>query len=280
MIEAPEAFSLATQLEQTVKGKIVTEVLAGHTPHKFTWFNPKPEQFPAALCGKRITGARAYGGHIAITVGDMTLLLSEGINLNYIAPGGKLPSKHQLLLGFGDESCLVVSVRMYGGIHCAQDGKVEGGLQPYYEAARDKPQVLSDDFTKEYFMELLRATGADKKSAKAMLATEQTIPGLGNGVLQDILYNARIHPKTKISALDAGQKSALYDYVKNTLAEMARAGGRSSESGLSGNPGGYVPFLSKDTLGQECTRCGAIIVKESYMGGAVYYCPGCQKQTK
>lgn|GEM_PF-2077218 len=36
---------------------------------------------------------------------------------------------------------------------------------------------------------------------KAFLATEQRIPGLGNGVLQDILWTARIHPKLHKCAL-------------------------------------------------------------------------------
>lgn len=45
---------------------------------------------------------------------------------------------------------------------------------------------MSEEFSKEYFMELINAEDAQKKTAKAFLATEQTIPGLGNGVLQDI----------------------------------------------------------------------------------------------
>lgn len=69
---------------------------------------------------------------------------------------------------------------------------------------------MSEEFSKEYFMELINAEDAQKKTAKAFLATEQTIPGLGNGVLQDILYNARIHPKTKINALSTEKRENLY----------------------------------------------------------------------
>ena len=53
--------------------------------------------------------------------------------------------------------------------------------------------------------------------------------------------------------------------------------GRNTESDLLGNKGKYIPWLSKDTAGQPCTRCDEIIQKENYMGGSVYYCPGCQK---
>ncbi|WP_207226946.1 zf-TFIIB domain-containing protein [Cecembia calidifontis] len=36
-------------------------------------------------------------------------------------------------------------------------------------------------------------------------------------------------------------------------------------------------MLSKNTFDHPCPKCGVKIVKEAYMGGAVYYCPNCQK---
>ncbi len=85
---------------------------------------------------------------------------------------------------------------------------------------------------------------SEKLSLKAFLATEQRIPGLGNGVLQDILYNARLHPKKKLGALSDGEFAALFSSVKNTLAEMTRNGGRDTEKDLFGSTGGYVTKLS------------------------------------
>ena len=32
----------------------------------------------------------------------------------------------------------------------------------------------------------------------------------------------------------------------------------------------------KNTLGKPCDRCGELIVKKAYLGGAVYYCSKCQ----
>ena len=108
---------------------------------------------------------------------------------------------------------------------------------------------MTDEFCESYFRKLIYADDAQKKTTKAFLATEQTIPGLGNGVLQDILYNARIHPKTRIHSLSAG---------------------------LFGKSGGYIPHLSKNTAGTICPRCEDMIKKENYLGGSIYYCSGCQ----
>ena len=216
------------------------------------------------------------GGMVEITIGDKVLILTDGVNLRYLAPGSKLPAKHQLLIAFEDESCLVASVRMYGGLMCYDKDAADGVLSNYYLTARSKPQVMSDGFSPEYFLGLINADSAQKKSAKAFLATEQTIPGLGNGVLQDILYHTHIHPKKKISGLTDKERENLFYQIKETMNDIYHLGGRSTESDLFGANGKYVACLSKDTAGMACPRCGETIVKENYLGGSIYYCRGCQ----
>ncbi len=277
MIEAPEAICLARQLNETIKGKRVTYVLVRHTPHKFTFSCGNPDEYPEMLQDKIVGESCAYGGMVQVNAGDVKLVFTDGANLRYYAPGAKLPDKHQLLVGFEDESCIIVSVRMYGGILCFAGDSFDGGLNAYYSCARTKPQVMSDAFTKEYFLGLINAGDVQNKSAKAFLATDQMIPGLGNGVLQDILYNARVHPKTKIATLSVRQREELYHHVKDTTCEMLEKGGRSSEKDLFDRKGGYISYLSKDTVGTHCLRCGDTILKENYMGGSIYYCNTCQK---
>ena len=114
-------------------------------------------------------------------------------------------------------------------------------------------------------------------SAKAFLATEQRIPGLGNGVLQDILHKARIHPKRKVETLTDGEREPLFHSVKSTLKEMTAQGGRDTTRDLFSKPGGYRTRLSQITVDKPCPVCGGMIVKQPYMGGSIYFCDGCQK---
>lgn len=58
----------------------------------------------------------------------------------------------------------------------------------YYESSRQKPDPLSEEFTFSYFQNLYTPLNR-KISAKAFLATEQRIPGVGNGVLQSKFQN-------------------------------------------------------------------------------------------
>jgi formamidopyrimidine-DNA glycosylase len=87
---------------------------------------------------------------------------------------------------------------------------------------------------------------------------------LGNGVLQDILYLARVHPKTKIAVLSQAKREELFGCVKKVLREIYRLGGRCSEKDLFDQKGGYVPYLSKDTVGSHCVYCGDYILKENF----------------
>ncbi len=109
------------------------------------------------------------------------------------------------------------------------------------------------------------------------MASEQRIPGVGNGVLQDILFNARIHPKRKALSLSDQERKTLFRSLKTTLKEMTDKGGRDVQTDLLGNNGAYNCILSAKTCKEPCPVCHGAITKEAYMGGSVYYCANCQK---
>jgi len=273
MIELPEAAVLAGQIEETISGKRIKSVVAAQTPHKLAWYFGDPQKYGELLTGKTISQAAAHGGMVEITAGSAKLLFSDGANLRHYRPGEKLPDKHQLLLEFDDGSFLVGWVQMYGGLSAFPEGTNDNR---YYLVARERPSPLSGDFDEAYF-ESLVDHAATKLSLKAFLATEQRIPGLGNGVLQDILFNAKMHPKTRVGALSRTDRRSLFNSIKNTLSEMTAKGGRDTENDLFGKRGGYKTKLCKNAAGQPCAVCGALIKKEAYLGGSIYYCPGCQR---
>ena len=272
MIELPEAVTLAKQLAETLSGKTIRNVVAEHTPHKLAWYFGNPQGYGALLTGKVVDRATSYGGQVEIAAGDARITFSDGVNLRYFQQGEKLPDKHQLLLEFDDGSFLVGSVQMYGGLMAFPEGQNDN---QYYLVAKEKPSPLTPDFDEDYFSALF-VEGTDKLSLKAFLATEQRVPGIGNGVLQDILFNAQMHPKKKVGTLSDADRKLLFESIKATLAEMVAAGGRDTDNDLFGKPGRYVTELSKNTAGQPCSICGGLIQKEAYMGGSVYYCATCQ----
>jgi len=272
MIELPEAVVIAQQITQTLGGKRVASAVANASPHKFAWYTGDPAEYNGRLAGKTVSTAAGIAGNIEIHVGDMLLVISAPIH--YHVAGEKRPRKHQLLVEFGDGTAISSSAQMWGGFFCFPAG--EKGGPGDYGIAKMRPSPLTDAFDRAYFDSLFNAE-TPELSAKAFLATEQRIPGLGNGVLQDILWTARIHPKRKMGDISEKAIQDMYQAVKGVLAAMTAQGGRDTERDLFGHPGGYKTILSRNTVDTPCPVCGTNIAKEPYLGGSIYYCAGCQR---
>ena len=281
MLEIPEAVAISRQLNETVTGKQITEVIAAGSPHKLAWYFGEPTAYDALLRGHVIGKTSAYGGRVEIATKDAdglppaVLHFGDGAVLRYYEAGEKRPAKHQLMIIFDDGSALVGTIAMYGGLWAFPVGAMDGNV--YYTAAKKSISPLSDAFDYAFFQTLFDVKSL-KMSAKAFLATEQRIPGLGNGVLQDILLNAKIHPKKKMNTLTDEQQRRIFDSVKSTLAAMADGGGRDTERDLFGAQGGYKTKLSKNNTALICPDCSGTVKKEAYMGGSVYFCENCQEK--
>ena len=273
MLEIPEAIVISNQLNQTVRGKKIKSAVANSSPHKFAWYHGNPSEYNVNLTGKTLGITTAYAGRIEIEIEDVLLAFHDGVNLRFFDAASSAPSKHQLFLKFLDDSCLVATVAMYGGIMCFFEGEMDDNF--YHNVSRSSVSPLSDAFDYDYFESLFDEESLNM-SVKAFLATRQRIPGLGNGVLQDILLNAKIHPKRKINTLTKKQRHDIFSGIKLTLAEMINAGGRDTERDLFGNLGEYKTKLSKNNVLMICENCGGQVKKESYLGGSIYYCLKCQ----
>lgn len=273
MIEIPESATISEQAAGILTGKRIAKVVNATSPHKFTWYNGDPEAYPGLLEGLSIETVNGYGAFVDVVLEDeVHLLVGDGTNMRYYRAGEKQPVKHQLLAELDDGSFLVFTVAMYGAIYAFR-GEFDN---PYYQGSIHKLNPLDERFDEAYFEQMIGGLKKDL-SAKALLATEQRIPGLGNGVVQDILFNAGIHPKRKVSTLSDLEKTDLLYSMKGTLSGMTEMGGRNTEKDFFGNWGGYKVLLSKNTYKEPCPNCGHEIVREAYLGGTVYYCRECQK---
>lgn len=274
MLELPESYTISKQMQETLVGKIISYIEILHTPHKFAFFQGDMDSYADYLEGQTIVGATYHGGMVEIDTEDSAIVFSDGACPKYYEEKKKFPQNHQLAIYFDDETAIFVSIQMYGFINVfPKDEPTEG----YYISSSTKPNPLTDEFTFEYFKNLF-PTNSKKLSAKAFLATKQRIPGLGNGVLQDILWDAGIDPRFDMCQATEEEFRALYASVRKVLKEMCEAGGRDTEKDFFGNKGGYVTQLSKNSLYEPCMRCGYEIHKASYMGGTVYFCEKCQRR--
>jgi formamidopyrimidine-DNA glycosylase len=273
MIEIPESRTISLQAGKTLTGRRITEIFNATSHHKFAWFSGNPAGYGILLTGKQVKSVNGHGMYVDLILDENTCItIGEGTNVKYYSRHEKPPEKYQLLIVFDDESFTACNVAMYGGIW-AYKGAFDNS---YHQISLNSVSPLDVTFNETFFDNILKNSSKDI-SAKALLATEQRIPGVGNGVLQDILFNSGIHPKRKKSTFTDPDKAKLFHSLKTTLKKMTDSGGRDTEKDFFGNYGGYKTVLSKNTVKQPCPRCGNLIVKEAYLGGTVYFCPSCQK---
>lgn len=270
MLEFPETTTIAKQINNNVVGKRIRRVFPPTKAHKFCWYAGDPADYDEKMCGSSFQTAEGFGIYVEMTLDNRKrLCFNDGANARLI-DCAKVPKNYQLLVEFDDEAVLVFTVTMYGSI-ILHDGAYDN---EYYLKSRAAVSPLSNKF-EPYYRKLL-AESKPTLSAKAFLATEQRFPGIGNGALQDILFAARIHPKRKIGSFGGSDQDRLLSCIVSVLNDMTRRGGRDTEKDLFGRPGGYRTKMSKNTLASGCPRCGGQLVKEAYLGGAIYYCPLCQ----
>ncbi|UWP60350.1 formamidopyrimidine-DNA glycosylase [Ruminococcus gauvreauii] len=273
MLEIPESLTIARQLNDTVMGKRITEVETEHTKHGFAWYTKTPQEYQHIMEGKTVGETCGIGSMVEMTLDEYRFVAGDGTNLRFYPAGEKLPAKYQMRITFADDSSLLCTVQMYGVMSLFQPETYDNF---YYQVAKEKPMPCTDAFDPAYFRSL-RDEAGENISMKTFLATNQRIPGLGNGVLQDILLESGLHPKQKIGRLQNSDWKRVYGAVTGILQKMIEAGGRDTEKDLYGESGGYCTRLSKKTAGKPCPYCGTAIQKATYLGGTVYFCPECQK---
>jgi formamidopyrimidine-DNA glycosylase len=274
MLELPEVVVIARQMQAELPGRRIVSVVCAASPHKFAFFNHPPEIYSRLLLGTTVTEVRERGGYIVMAVEPPAALLfgDVGGRIRFHRDPATIPAKHQLLLTFADGSALTVSIVLWGGIKVAPPADVDKEI---HSLKRLSP--LSAGFSYVAFERLLddpdqRST----KSAKLFMISKPGLCGVGNGCLQDILFQAKIHPRRRMITLSPQDVRDLYEATRTTIELMVAQGGRDSESDLYGLPGGYQTILDRDAAGKPCPSCGTPIEKAAYLGGAVYFCPVCQ----
>jgi formamidopyrimidine-DNA glycosylase len=275
MFELPELITLARQINETIRGKIIQEGHLGNSPHKFVWYNRKPEEFTRLTKGKTVGETYGKGRWLFLRVepGYILVLGECGGKILFHSAGMKLPEKYHLWLAFEDGSALTTLTQMWGAMELFDAGMEKE--RKYVKDMRITP--VDPEFTFEYFSVMIdELLQGEKRSVKSLLTQDQLIPGLGNAIAQDIMFYSHLHPRRALAELTSSQRHDLYAAIKDKVNEVIEKGGRYDETDLFGKPGGYVRLMDSAAAGKPCPECGRTVEKIQYLGGACYFCPKCQ----
>lgn len=271
MAELPEIVKLAGQMKDSLRGKTIQSI---------TLLQEKCANIPSDEFQRRVTGARIKDiwnkGKWIITSlhNDENILLSLGMGADilYFDNEKNQSDKYQVKLLFSDGSGYTARFWWFGKFLLVSDDELAS--EPNTKDIAIDP--FDERFTFDYFSSLLKGR---KTQIKAFLMNQKNVSGIGNMYMHDILFNARLHPKMKISDMNEDDIKRLYNSIKDILNLSREKGTFAYESDFFGQKGGYTTdyFLVGYKENQPCPACGETIVSIKTGSTASYICPACQK---
>jgi len=271
LMELPEISILAGQMGSELVGKRISEITVSNEK----CLNMPLSRFREIVVGKEVRSVEPHGKWVFIGLDPgYTLLFNSGMGADVIHfdAGGELPEKYQIRLALDDGSGFTVRVWWFCYLHLVPSD----GLTGHKLTGAMGMSPLEEGFTLDYFRRLLSGRRARVKS---FLLNQRNVAGIGNVYIQDILFDARLHPKRKINTLTEDEVESLYKSMRAVLSESVGMGGLAYERDFYGRYGGYgkEQYRVAYKPGMPCPECGSIIEKIRTGSTASFICPSCQQ---
>ncbi len=247
-------------------GRTVSEV---HAPD--SWFikgGADAQALNLALTGQTVVGLRRTGKLLMMDFGHPDGRPSAVLGLRFGMTGRLVVDDHAVIekleyssarvipewrrfeLRFDDEGTLVViDPRRLGGVE----------LNP------DDTRLGPDAFEVEAG-QLAAALDGTRTSLKARLLDQRRVAGLGNLLVDEILWRTGLDPARESRSLDGSEQEKLAKAIRATVAELAERGG--SHTG---------DLHLARVRGGSCPRDGELLDRRTIGGRTTYSCPQHQR---
>lgn len=292
MPELPEVECVRLSLERLLVGRTMMSVRVNREEVIGGVRDPE-----ALLVGQKVSAVRRHGKQLAL-LGE-----SGGVVLVHLGMSGQLcvmtgghggralsersagrtsssvppdyPAHTHVLWGLDEGLWLrFTDPRRFGGLWTYADEQrlwVERWSSLGPDALVATPRQLSDAFE------------GSSRSIKAALLDQQLIAGLGNIYVDELLFNARLHPLMRAGDLPAPAMPGLVRRMRRLLTGAIARGGSSLRDYVDGNNqrgSQQTRHRVYGRSGQRCKRrgCKATILCDQVAGRTTAWCPACQHQ--
>lgn len=130
------------------------------------------------------------------------------------------------------------------------------------------------------FSELAAQIRRRKSAIKPVLMDQSTVAGLGNWIVDEVLFQAQVHPEKRTEMLTDEEIARLHEAIQLVLRTAIRY-----EATYRDFPSGFLIHVREwddspydDVEAHKfCPRCGTRIEKKEVGGRTTYYCPNDQQ---
>jgi formamidopyrimidine-DNA glycosylase len=222
------------------------------------------------LLGRRLSRVLRHGHMIVLRFEGFDLAVNPMLagRFRLSAPAAREEASLAFALGFDDVELRYLDDKAMGKAYliASDDWRAIPGLQ---SGGLD---ILSREFSRERFVSLLRHR---RDQVRAFLLDKKALDSIGNAYADEILFEARIHPKTWCRSLSHDDGVRLHDAIVGVMRTAIEEVARRDEP-----PEVKVRDFLKVRLKDVCPRCGARLRTAGVKGMDAYFCPTCQPATR
>ena len=277
MPELPDLVHVEAGLRAALAGKRIAAARTGD-PTVLRVMVTQP--FPEVLTERRLDSIDRRGHFMRFGLeGDLVIVVNAMLVGRYklIAAGAsaektkKDPRSLGLALTFDDAPELqYLDEKRMGKVYVAAAAD-EAKIPVYGQLGLD---VMSPAFTREAFG---KAAARRRDQVRAFVMDKRALASVGNAYADEILFAARLHPKTFCNKLDATALDALYAAIGQVLRDAIVEIRRRDEP-IDVKVRDFLKVRGRD--GKPCLVCGTTIRAVRVGDGDACFCPSCQPETR
>ena len=272
MPELPDLLYIQKYLRREITGKTITRV---EVKEPIVIRLGVEEKFERALTGRTIQAIGVRGPFLTLELSD-----SRDLVLNFMLMG-RLHHQHVREKSVGH---LCFSLHLADGtkLNFCDDQRMakaflvqhgEYGRIPKYD--QQGISILSPDFILERFKALTEQHS--RKQVRVFINDQTILSAVGNAYADEILFDARIHPKTFVARLSPQEIETLYHSIRSIIDWGIR---KVEEASQPIHVKVREHMRVRNRKGEPCPRCGTTIRREGVRGHDVFFCPKCQPASR
>ena len=276
MPELPEVETIKEDLHELVVGARIegAEVLDSSLVEQ-----PSSEEFARRVEAVQMTGARRRAKHLVVELdsGDsLVFQLKIGGQLLLVPPVEEPHTALMLILYLdGNKRLFLRDETGFTRMRLLDAEELEARLSAL------GPEPLGEKFKEDGAKYLQETLSSRRAQIKPLLLDQKIVSGIGNIYVDEILYDARLHPRRKANTLSGEEWKRLQAAIRKNLADGVAHRGTTVRlyKDVLGRPGEHQNYLRVfEKHGKPCPACEGNIVREKVGGRPTHFCPSCQRE--
>ena len=268
MPELPDLVYIQKKLEPDIKGELIKSAKAEKPLIVRSFIG---EEYAQQLAGQKVKAVNLRSPFLHIQLEKyhlvLNLMLAGRLMLLDQAPKKKGYLCFSMIFNSG-QRLLLYDEKQMAKIYIAENEHLSQ-IPAFSTLGLD---LLSTDFSLEAFLKLL---SKERRQVRVFIMDKNKFSSIGNAYADEILFKAKIHPKTMSNKLSDEMKTSLYQAIKETMSWGIEEVEKANEP-IEVKVRGHMQVRNRH--GQPCPECGTKIRRAGVYGHDTFFCPNCQQQ--